>query len=190
LEIDLTPKDPFSTDRKPGILVVDDDAAVRDVLVFGLRRKGFAVWQAPDGRSGLKKYWRNRDKIDLVLLDIRMPHLDGPQTLIKLRKLSTRVHCCFITGDLGSYTNQALLDLGALAIFRKPLQTYDLAARLLDFVTDPILNPSFTDARRQTIRRRPACPAGPTPPGTVILARNLARPRSDRSEVAAPAGGA
>jgi hypothetical protein len=75
-----------------------------------------------------------------------------------------------------------LLDLGALKIFRKPLQTNDLAARLMGFVTDPVLNPHFADARQQSTRRRPACPAGATPPGTVFLARHLARPPHDKNE--------
>jgi len=155
MENDSTAVDSSKDDRAFGVLVVDDEEAVREVLCFGLRKRGFRVRHASDGRGALKTYWRHREEIDVVLLDVRMPGLDGPQTLIRLRGLSTRIHACFITGDLGGYAEQTLLDLGAVAIFRKPLSTIDVAATLMEIVTDPELNPSFRQARGQTIRRRP-----------------------------------
>jgi DNA-binding response OmpR family regulator len=142
--------------RKFGVLVVDDESAVRDVLNFGLRQKGFRVWRAAGGQEALKTYWRNRESIDAVLLDVRMPGLDGPQTLVKLRRMTSRLHCCFMSGDLGGYSEQTLRDLGALEIFRKPLMTIELADKLMAIVTDPKLNPSFLEARKTVIRRGPA----------------------------------
>jgi two-component system, OmpR family, response regulator len=165
-------------DRKFGILVVDDEEAVRDVLIFGLRKKGFRVWQASDGRGALKTYWRYRERIDLVLLDVRMPGMDGPQTLIKLRRLTTRVHCCFMSGDLGQYAEQTLLDLGAVGIFRKPLFTIELAEKLMEIVTSPELNPPYGEARRQTIRQGPPCPASGCSVWTVSSADIFSRSRA------------
>src|SRR5580700_4213383 len=89
------------SERKWGVLVVDDDAEVRDLLGWAMTRLGMRVWRAADGRSALKMFWRNRECIDLVMLDIQMPVMDGATTFLKLRQLTTRVQCCFVSGDLG-----------------------------------------------------------------------------------------
>jgi CheY-like chemotaxis protein len=97
-----------ATPRPCGILVVDDDAAVRDLIDVALRQDGFAVWPAADGREALQQYWRHRAAIDVVLLDVRMPGLNGPQTLAALREMNPHLRCCFMTGDAGQYTEEAL----------------------------------------------------------------------------------
>jgi DNA-binding response OmpR family regulator len=141
--------------RKFGILVVDDEKSVREMLCYGMRKNGFRVWRASGGRSALKTYWHYRERIDVVLMDVQMPGLDGPQTLVRLRRLTTKVHCCFISGGLGKYDEQTLLDMGAVKVFRKPLPTMELAEALREIVTNHQLNPSFRDARRQIRRQGP-----------------------------------
>lgn len=118
---------PGPSARRPGILVVDDDAAVRFLLDIGLRQYGFTVLQAADGREALQVYQQERAAIDLVLLDIRMPGLDGPQTLDALIRLNPQVRCCFMTGHAGSYSHAELLKLGAERVFAKPFQVAELA---------------------------------------------------------------
>jgi DNA-binding NtrC family response regulator len=49
-----------------------------------------------------------------------MPGMDGPQTLTALQKLCPTVRCCFMTGNLRGYTEETLLLLGAIRVFRKP----------------------------------------------------------------------
>lgn len=58
------------TERKYGILVADDDGGVRNLLNKGLHRQGFEVWLAADGQKALELFWRHREMIDLVLLDV------------------------------------------------------------------------------------------------------------------------
>lgn len=118
---------PVSSPRKPGILVVDDDAAVRTLLDVGLRQYGFAVWLAADGQDALPIYQQNRSDIDLVLLDVRMPILDGPRTLAALSQLNPQIRCCFMTGQAGSYSDDDLLKLGAAHVFLKPFQLAEMA---------------------------------------------------------------
>lgn len=123
--------------RKPGVLAVDDDASVRAVVVAGLRHEGFEVWLAADGREALEIYQRHRATIDVVLLDVRMPSLDGPQTLAALRKLNPGVCCCFMSGDPGSYSPDDLLRLGAAQLFRKPFQLAEVASGLRRLAVQP-----------------------------------------------------
>jgi DNA-binding response OmpR family regulator len=57
----------------------------------------------------------------MVLLDVLMPEIDGPHTLTALRELCPTVRCCFMTGNLSPYTDEALWEMGAARVFRKPI---------------------------------------------------------------------
>jgi CheY-like chemotaxis protein len=116
--------------RPWGVLVIDDNEAVRAVLDLGLRASGFAVWLMPGGRAGVAAYLKHRLAIDVVLLDVRMPDWDGPATLAAIRALDPDVPCCFMSGDTGHHTAEDLLDLGAVAVFRKPFRLGELIAQL------------------------------------------------------------
>src|SRR5579883_1265425 len=71
-----------------GVLVVEDDDLVRRVVEMGLRQSEFDVWSALDGREAIELYRREREHVDVVLLDVRMPGLDGPEILDALRELN------------------------------------------------------------------------------------------------------
>jgi CheY-like chemotaxis protein len=120
--------------RQRCILVVDDDAAVRFLLDVALRHHGFAVWQAADGQEAVELYQQEGSEIDLVLLDVRMPRLDGPHTLAALMRLNPRVRCCFMTGNAGNYSEDGLLELGAARVFPKPFQLAEIAQALTQLV--------------------------------------------------------
>jgi anti-anti-sigma factor len=103
-----------------GVLVVDDETAVRCVLAVRLSMEGYKVWLAGHGHQAIELYQRHRVEIAVVLLDVLMPGLDGPHTLTALQKLCPTVRCCFMTGNLTPYTEEALLRMGAVRVFRKP----------------------------------------------------------------------
>src|SRR5207245_10560710 len=102
------------------ILVVDYDPSIRLLLDVALRERGFTVWKACNGEEALELYRLHRDVIRLVLLDVRMPVLDGPQTVAALRELAPGLRFCFMSGNSGDYTAEQLLRLGAARIFEKP----------------------------------------------------------------------
>lgn len=118
------------TRLKPGVLVIDDEPNVRQILEIALSRHGFTVWTAAGGREGVEQYREHRDAIDLVLLDVQMPEQDGPQTLAALRHLDPQVRCCFMSGDLGRYDPRELLASGADRIFAKPFGLVELSRSL------------------------------------------------------------
>jgi CheY-like chemotaxis protein len=103
-----SPAGALRTSRKCGILVVDDQEHLRGMLRIGLRQAGFSVWLAANGREALDLYRSYRAVIDVVLLDVHMPDLDGPQTLAELQRLSPQIRCCFLSADFGSYTEDEL----------------------------------------------------------------------------------
>lgn len=102
-----------------------------------MRAQGFAVWLAADALTAVELYRGHHDAIDVVLLDVRMPNRDGPETLAALRELDPYVRFCFMSGDMGKYTEENLLDLGAVAVFQKPLRLSELARQLME-ITAPI----------------------------------------------------
>jgi CheY-like chemotaxis protein len=124
-----------TTTRKPAILVVDDDAGVRNLLNAVLWQQGFMIWLAGNGLHALELYQELAAKIDLVLMDVRMPGLDGPQTLAALQRLNPDVGCCFMTGDSGPYTEEELLARGAVAVLHKPFHLTEVAQLLRQLVT-------------------------------------------------------
>jgi CheY-like chemotaxis protein len=116
--------------RRPRLLVVDDDPAVRQLLALGLEHFGFAVELAGGGLEAIARVQGQGPDLDLVLLDVRMPDLDGPQTLAALRQINPRIRCCFVSGDVGNYTADELLALGAEHLFLKPFLLADVVAVL------------------------------------------------------------
>jgi DNA-binding NtrC family response regulator len=124
----------------PGVLVVDDEPLVRAMLQAVLQRQGFAVWLADGGRAALELYQQHRGHVAVVLLDVRMPGLDGPQTLALLRQADPEVVCCFMSGHSGPYSAQDLLALGALHVFDKPFRMDELGQKLRLAARQRVLN--------------------------------------------------
>jgi CheY-like chemotaxis protein len=103
-----------------------------------LQRQGFRVWLAPGGLPALEVYRRHQSQIGVVLLDVRMPGLDGPRTLTELRRLNPDVACCFMSGHTGVYSDDDLRGLGAVHCFAKPFHVHDVAEFLWQTARPPL----------------------------------------------------
>jgi CheY-like chemotaxis protein len=115
---------------RPGILVVDDDALLLQLLETVLTRRGFRVWTAPAGPDAVELLRQHQAEVALALLDVCMPGLDGPHTLAELRRVDPGVRACFMSGYTGHYAPEELLGLGVLRFFDKPFVIHDLAEEL------------------------------------------------------------
>jgi DNA-binding response OmpR family regulator len=113
--------------HKPGVLVVDDEHLVRIMVQLGLERNGFKVWLAPNGQEAIELYREYRENIAVVLVDVRMPGLDGPRTLRALRELNPEVLVCFMSDEKSEYEPGALVEGGAAYVITKPFLLDDLA---------------------------------------------------------------
>jgi CheY-like chemotaxis protein len=131
---------------KPGILVADETALSLVLLKVDLESCGFNVWLADNGNDAIDVYRNNRDNIDLVLLSVQLPRLDGPQTLAALRWLDPNIVACFITNNTGPYSVDDLLDRGIIRLFRRPFRPSEISSFLkhllkpwdhIDFKFDP-----------------------------------------------------
>jgi CheY-like chemotaxis protein len=116
-------------ESKPQVLIVDDEPGVRRLLQLTLRRAGFDVRSAAGGLEAVELYRQKR--ADIVLLDVRMPDLDGPHTLGALRQLDPQVRCAFMTGEHSDYSPQKLLACGAVHVLLKPFESLGQLATLM-----------------------------------------------------------
>jgi len=109
------------------ILVVDDEDMVRLLIRRILEEHGYRVVTAADGNEGLAKL--DQGGIDLVLLDINMPGLDGFQVLELIRRRSN-LPVIMLTGMAKGSALRDTLDIGADDYITKPFSPVELVARI------------------------------------------------------------
>jgi DNA-binding response OmpR family regulator len=110
------------------ILVIDDELNMRRLIGDYLRNEGFEVIEGKDGIEGVDKIIQNQDT-DLVLLDVRMPRMDGYQTYAEIREIS-HVPVIFLTALDEVYHEVKGLKLGAYDYITKPFSYEVLIARV------------------------------------------------------------
>ncbi len=110
------------------ILVVEDDAAVRDALQRALSFEGYTVESAPDGAVALTEI-KEADH-DLVVLDVMMPHLDGIETCKRIRASGDTIPILMLTAKVAVGDRVDGLDAGADDYMTKPFALDELLARI------------------------------------------------------------
>jgi DNA-binding response OmpR family regulator len=109
------------------ILLVDDEEAVRKVLTFPLERDGFTVVQAVDGEEALSRF--DEQTIDLVVLDLMLPKLDGLEVCKRLRA-SSSVPIIMLTARDDELDKVIGLELGADDYITKPFSIREFRSRV------------------------------------------------------------
>ena len=115
-------------DRVPRILVVDDEDGFRDLMKTILANEGFTVDTARDGEDAVQKA-RNRT-YDLILLDLKMPRMDGMEVLKTLRPECPTTDFIIVTGYGDVTIAVELIKLGAKEYFTKPVEPADFIQRV------------------------------------------------------------
>lgn len=106
------------------LLIVDDEADIRDMLARHFRFLGLAVSTAENGRVALEIL--RQEKIDIVISDIMMPEMNGIELLRALRTEYPMVHSIMITGYVTLDNALACMRLGAETLIFKPLEDLQL----------------------------------------------------------------
>ena len=109
------------------VLVVDDDDDVRELTSTLLRRAGYDVVEAPNGRDALRRLYEGR--VSAIVLDVAMPELDGWQTLERIRDV-TDVPVLMLTARAGELEKVRGLQAGADDYVTKPYGKQELLARV------------------------------------------------------------
>lgn len=111
------------------ILVVDDESRIRKLLKDFLKVKGFSILEAEDGEKALEVYEQNKSKIDLILLDVMMPKLDGWSVLRQIRQES-KVPIIMLTARGEEQDELFGFELGVDEYITKPFSPKILVARV------------------------------------------------------------
>ena len=120
----------------PGILIVEDDKDLREMLKTSLSKRKYTVIEASDGKEAILRF--KPAVTDLVITDLIMPDEDGLKVIIKLKEIKPGIKIIAISGGgkagPGNYLNIARA-LGADEVFPKPFSLNDLISKI-----DSILN--------------------------------------------------
>jgi DNA-binding response OmpR family regulator len=113
---------------RANILLVDDEAEFRETAGKLLVRRGYDVATAPDGAHAMRVVLRGG--VDAVILDVKMPGMDGIDTLRELKRIQPDLAVIILTGHLLKSTEQEGLKLGAFAYLTKPCTIADLVSTI------------------------------------------------------------
>ncbi|MBI4514067.1 MAG: response regulator, partial [Gemmatimonadetes bacterium] len=119
------------------ILLVEDEAAVREVAARGLRERGYTVIEAASGEEALDLAQGHKGTIHLLLTDAVLPRIDGPEVYARLRARRPQVKVLYVSG----YPDAAIIEQGLLRpgvrFLQKPFTPETLAWRVREVLDAP-----------------------------------------------------
>ena len=113
-----------SSDRH--VMVVDDEKAIRGLAKRILTVKGYNVTTCADGAEAVDAYSRLYDQIDLVILDMIMPEMNGVETLRLLKQMDPAVRAILCSAYVPDFHENTIEEEGFVAFIAKPFQIKDL----------------------------------------------------------------
>ena len=118
------------------ILLIDDETIVLSSTTALLAELGYETLIANGCREGMKIYSENRDTIDLIILDMIMPEMDGSVCFAELKKINPEMKVVISSGFATSTKIKEVEELGAKAFLQKPYSVSSLSATIQK-VMDP-----------------------------------------------------
>ncbi|MBD2015987.1 response regulator [Microcoleus sp. FACHB-53] len=112
------------------ILVVDDEDSIRDITKTLLETYGYKVLQASDGIGAIALYTQHKEKINVVLIDMMMPNIDGPTAIGVLQKINPQVKIIAISGLVSNHKLGQFLGNSVKTFLPKPYTSDELLRNL------------------------------------------------------------
>ncbi len=123
-------------EQKKTVLVVDDDETVRTVVKMMLEEAGFRVITAVDGVKALDLFREQGNVIDLVLLDMTMPHMNGEETFRELRRIDPHVRVILSSGYNEQDATDRFAGKGLAGFIQKPFRSAMLMKKIKEALQD------------------------------------------------------
>ena len=120
---------------QPVILFADDDPACLDVGVKMLQGLGYKVLDAKDGLEAIEVFKSNQSEVDLVILDMNMPH-NGGSTFDQLKKIDEDVKVIIASGYAESQRIREMMEQGCYGFIQKPFSLNVLSQKILNVLND------------------------------------------------------
>ena len=118
----------MNTQERADVLIVDDNVSLARATALVLQRKGYAVSAAWNGLEAIER--AKEKSFDLILMDIKMPLIDGVETYRRIKKIRPQAAVMMMTGYAVEDLVQQALQEGACGIIYKPLDIEKLVARI------------------------------------------------------------
>ena len=115
------------------VLVVDDEQTIRQILVRIVRRDGYAVQEAVNGKDALEKMSTSR--FDLVITDVKMPEIGGLELLAKIKSNYPDTKVVIVTSHVGDMTAAEVISAGADQFIEKPFKNFEISRTLADLMS-------------------------------------------------------
>ena len=115
----MTTENIEEANRQPVVLFVDDEQMCLDIGVKMLQRLGYAALSAPGGDEAIEICEKNREIVDLIIMDMDMPCC-GELTFEKLKLVGMKAKILLTSGWCHDYRVKALLDQGCIGFIQKP----------------------------------------------------------------------
>jgi two-component system cell cycle sensor histidine kinase/response regulator CckA len=116
------------------ILVAEDDRGVRTLIADILHRYGYTTIEAVDGQDAFRKFMDNRNIIDLIVIDVVMPRMNGKEVYEEIKRTNPNIKALFVSG----YTREVIIDKG-------------VEDTMVDFITKPIALQEFLKKVREIL---------------------------------------
>jgi CheY-like chemotaxis protein len=121
-------------DRKGAILLVDDEELVLDVGTRMLQHLGYNVLEAGDGQEAVEIFQKNINSLDLVILDMNMPGMDGAIVYEQLVKIQADVKILIASGYFENNRIRKILKNGYTGFIQKPFTVEGLSKKLTEML--------------------------------------------------------
>jgi len=108
------------------VMIVDDEEVIRGIATQLLENAGYKVVGCRDGSEAVATYRCNKEFINLVILDMIMPHKNGRETFFELRKINPEVRVLLSSGFSEDGEAQEIIDSGAKGFIQKPYRSTEL----------------------------------------------------------------
>ena len=112
------------------VLIAEDEAAIREFIVINLRRGGYEVIEAEDGARAIELYDACGGDVDIAVLDVMMPNMDGLEVCKQLRSRSNNIGIIMLTAKTQEMDKITGLMMGADDYVTKPFSPTELIARI------------------------------------------------------------
>jgi two-component system cell cycle sensor histidine kinase/response regulator CckA len=119
------------------VLVIDDEEAVRNIVRAALARDGYSVIAAADGITGLELLRQHRDQVSLVILDIGMPGMGGPEVYEQFMREGITVPVLITSGYSEDEAMRRIPGVHTSCFIQKPFSVQDLSALIGRLIGDP-----------------------------------------------------
>jgi len=121
--------------RQPVILFADDDVTCLEVCIKMLQQLGYKVLDAKDGLEAIEVFKSNQSEVDLVILDMNMPH-NGGSTFDQLKKIDENVRVIIASGYAESQRIREMMEQGCYGFIQKPFSLNVLSQKIKYVLND------------------------------------------------------